>query len=151
MTKGYTHIRPVLYAMLTVEEPWATVMPLEGRPHSVESAENCNYDSVSVTCAVSLDEEGLTTTFASAVALTELLSEDSIVLAPPVVEAEVVKVAPPVEAAVEADTGTGTEKAAPTTGASVSASTAASTGGATLTTSASTGWWQQHCCYRRTR
>ncbi|KAJ5260749.1 hypothetical protein N7505_009099 [Penicillium chrysogenum] len=81
-------------------------------------AENCNYDSVSVTCAVSFDEEGLTTTFASAVALTEIPGGGALM---------------PVTI-----TGTGTEKAAPTTGASVSASTAASTGGATLTTSAST-------------
>ncbi|PWY73545.1 hypothetical protein BO83DRAFT_361182 [Aspergillus eucalypticola CBS 122712] len=81
-------------------------------------AENCNYDSISVTCAASLDEEGITTTFTSAVALTEIPGGGSLL---------------PVTI-----TGTATEKAAATTGASVSAFTAASTSGATLTTSAST-------------
>ncbi|KAJ5356361.1 hypothetical protein N7517_010970 [Penicillium concentricum] len=80
--------------------------------------ESCKYDSVSVTCAASLDEEGLTTSITTTVALSEIPGGGALL---------------PVTI-----TGTGTEKAAATTGASVSASTAASTTGGTLTTSAST-------------
>ncbi|KAJ5817858.1 hypothetical protein N7447_007866 [Penicillium robsamsonii] len=79
--------------------------------------EDCKWDSATATCAASLDEEGLTTTFTSAMALTEFPGG---ALVPVTI------------------TGTGTDKAPATTGASVSASTAASTSGATLTTSAST-------------
>ncbi|KAJ5468807.1 hypothetical protein N7475_006559 [Penicillium sp. IBT 31633x] len=79
-------------------------------------AERCSYDSVSVTCSVSLDERGLTTTMNSAVALTEFPGAFMPVTV----------------------TATGTGGASATTGASASASTVASTTGATLTTSAST-------------
>ncbi|KAJ6083524.1 hypothetical protein N7467_007659 [Penicillium canescens] len=89
-----------------------------GIRHGTSIAKNYKYDSVSVTYAVSLDEEGITTTFTSAVALTEIPGGGALM---------------PITI-----TGTRTEKAAATTGASVSASTAASTSGATLTTSAST-------------
>ncbi|KAJ5679088.1 hypothetical protein N7462_007332 [Penicillium macrosclerotiorum] len=102
---------------MTVAQGSSTVSLAYGTGR-VSIAENCKYDSVSVTCAASLDEEGITTTFTSTVALTEIPGGGALM---------------PVTI-----TGTGTEKATATTGASVSASTAASTSGATLTTSAST-------------
>ncbi|CAG8087403.1 unnamed protein product [Penicillium salamii] len=83
---------------------------------SVTISEKCNYDSVSVSCSVSMDEGGVTTAFQSAVPLSEF------------------------PGAMMSVTVTGTEAAgaSATTGASASASTAASTGASTLTTSAST-------------
>ncbi|KAJ5496907.1 hypothetical protein N7463_008894 [Penicillium fimorum] len=96
----------------------SSTVSLEYDTGRMSVAESCKYDSVSVTCGASLDEEGLTTAFTSAFALTEIPGGGALM---------------PVTI-----TGTGAGKAAATTGASVSASTAASTSGATLTTSAST-------------
>ena len=79
-------------------------------------SENCKYDSATVSCAASMDERGLTTSWETAVPLTEIPGG---ALMPVTVTA----------------TETGASAA---TGASASASTAVSTGSSSLTTSAST-------------
>ncbi|KAJ5969301.1 hypothetical protein N7501_005549 [Penicillium viridicatum] len=79
--------------------------------------ESCKYDATSARCGATIDEGGVTTSWNSAIAMSEIPGG---ALMPVTI------------------TATGTDSASATTGASVSASTAASTSGATLTTSAST-------------
>ncbi|CAI7634602.1 unnamed protein product [Penicillium discolor] len=78
--------------------------------------ESCKYDATSAKCGATFDERGTTSTWNSAIAISEIPGG---ALMPVTV------------------TATGTDSASATTGASVSASTAVSTSGATLTTSAS--------------
>ncbi|KAJ6139506.1 hypothetical protein N7471_005992 [Penicillium samsonianum] len=80
-------------------------------------AESCKYDAKTASCGATLNEGGTTSTWNSAIAITEIPGG---ALMPVTI------------------TATGTDNASATTGASVSASTATSTGAATLTTSAST-------------
>ncbi|KAJ5989997.1 hypothetical protein N7499_010522 [Penicillium canescens] len=79
-------------------------------------SENCKFDSSTASCSASVNEGGLTTTWASVIPITSIPG-----------------------GALMAVTVTATETgASATTGASVSASTAVSTGSSSLTTSAST-------------
>ncbi|CAI7618841.1 unnamed protein product [Penicillium crustosum] len=83
----------------------------------VTIVESCKYDATSAKCGASFDERGTTSTWNSAIAISEIPGG---ALMPVTI------------------TATGADSASATTGASVSASTAVSTSGATLTTSAST-------------
>ncbi|KAJ5177991.1 uncharacterized protein N7500_000690 [Penicillium coprophilum] len=101
---------------MTVAQGSSTVS-LGYKMDQITIAESCKYDSKTADCGATFDEHGSTSTFTSAVALTEIPGG---ALMPVTI------------------TATETDKAAATKGASASVSTAASTSGATLTTSAST-------------
>ncbi|EKV10316.1 GPI anchored glycoprotein, putative [Penicillium digitatum] len=103
-------------AGMTVNQGSSTVS-LGYNMDDVTIAESCKYDSTSVKCGAIFDERGTTSTWNSAIAITEIPGG---ALMPVTI------------------TATGTDSSSATTGASVSASTAVSTSAATLTTSAST-------------
>ncbi|KAJ9492654.1 hypothetical protein VN97_g546 [Penicillium thymicola] len=100
---------------MTVAQGSSTVSLLYAMD-GITMAESCKYDATSVRCSATFEKHGTTSSWNSALAISEIPGG---ALMPVTI------------------TATGANSASATTGASVSASTAASTSGATLTISAS--------------